>query len=64
MLPIMARMVRQPREDNSQVYSLHAPETSCIAKGTVHQQYALGRKVSIASVLGSHVVVRVVHLAQ
>jgi transposase, IS5 family len=33
MLPIMARIVSQQRGDKNKVYSLHAPETSCIAKG-------------------------------
>jgi hypothetical protein len=51
------RTVSQQRRDQSKVYSLHAPETSCIAKEEEHKQYELGSKVSIASVSGSHVVV-------
>jgi transposase, IS5 family len=57
MLPIMARMVRPQRGDQRQVYSLHEPAASCIAKGKAHKQYELGSKVSVASWSGSHVVV-------
>jgi transposase, IS5 family len=54
MLPIM---VRPQRGDQRQVYSLHEPSVSCIAKGKAHKQDALGSKVSVASWSGSHVVV-------
>jgi transposase, IS5 family len=57
MLPIMARMVRPQRGDQRQVYSLHEPAVSCIAKEKVHKQDALGSQVSVASCSGSHVVV-------
>jgi transposase, IS5 family len=57
MLPIMARMVRQKKGDQRQVYSFHEPAVSCIAKGKVHKQDALGSKVSVASWSESHVVV-------
>jgi transposase, IS5 family len=57
MLQIMARIVRQQRGDNNKVYSLHAPEVSCIAKGKVHKKYEFGSKVSVASLSGSNVVV-------
>jgi hypothetical protein len=49
MLQIMARIVRQQRGDKNKVYSLHAPEVSCIAKGKAHKKYAFGSKVSVAS---------------
>ena len=51
------RIVSQPRGDKHKVYSLHAPETSCIAKGKVHKKYELGSKVSVGSLSGSNVVV-------
>jgi IS5 family transposase len=57
LLEIMERMVSQQREDKNKVYSLHAPEVSCIAKGKVHKKYEFGSKVSVASLSGSHVVV-------
>ena len=57
MLQIMARIVSQQRGDKNKVYSLHAPETSCIAKGKAHKKYEFGSKVSVASLPGSNVVV-------
>jgi transposase, IS5 family len=57
VLQTMARVVRQQRGDNDKVYSLHAPETSCIAKGKKNKKYEFGSKVSIASLSGSNVVV-------
>jgi len=57
MLQIMERIVSQQRGDKNKVYSLHAPEVSCIAKGKVHKKYEFGSKVSVASLSGSNVVV-------
>jgi transposase, IS5 family len=42
ILPIMARMVRPQRGDQRQVYSLHEPAVSCIAKGKAPKQDVLG----------------------
>ena len=57
VVQIMERIVSQQRGDKNTVYSLHAPETSCIAKGKVYKKYELGSKVSVASLSGSNVVV-------
>lgn len=57
VLQAMDRIVGQQRGDKNKVYSLHAPETSCIAKGKAHKKYEFGSKVSIASLWGSNVVV-------
>ncbi len=57
IVQIMERIVSQQRGDKNKVYSLHAPETSCIAKGKVHKKYEFGSKVSVASLSGSNVVV-------
>jgi transposase, IS5 family len=62
MLPIMARMVHPQRGDKSQVYSLHEPAVSCIAKGKAHKKYEFDSKVSVASWSGSHVVVGITSL--
>jgi transposase, IS5 family len=62
MLSIMARMVRPQRGDKSQVYSLHEPAVSCIAKGKAHQQDEFDSQVSVASWSGSHVVVGITSL--
>ena len=63
MLQIMARIVSQQRGDKNKVYSLHAPETSCIAKGKAHKKYEFGSKVSVASLSGSNVIVGISSLA-
>jgi transposase, IS5 family len=63
MLPIIERMVRPKRGDQRQVYSLHEPEVSCIAKGKAHKQDELGSQVSVASWSGGHLVVGIVNFA-
>ena len=35
--------------DAPKIYSVHAPEVSCIAKGKAHKKYEFGNKVSVAS---------------
>jgi transposase, IS5 family len=53
-LPLMlARRVREQRQSQRgpKVYSLHAPEVECIAKGKAHRPYEFGVKVSIATTL-------------
>ena len=59
----MERVVKQQRGDSHKVYSLHAPETSCIAKGKAHKKYEFGSKVSVASLSGSNVIVGISSLA-
>lgn len=39
----------QQRHDKRKVYSVHAPEVECIAKGKVHKQYEFGVKVGLVS---------------
>ncbi len=43
------RLLNQQRTDKNKLYSLHAPEVECIAKGKVRQPYEFGVKVSIAT---------------
>lgn len=43
------RLLTQQRTDKNKLYSFHAPEVECIAKGKVRQQYEFGVKVSIAT---------------
>jgi transposase, IS5 family len=59
----MARIVSQQRGDKNKVYSLYEPAVSCIAKGKVHNKYAFGSKVSVASLSGSNVVVGITNSA-
>ncbi len=42
-------LLNQQRTDKNKLYSLHAPEVECIAKGKVRQSYEFGVKVSIAT---------------
>ena len=57
LLKLMEKAVSQERKDKNKVYSLHAPEVGCIAKGKPHKRYEFGSKMSVASVGGSNVVV-------
>jgi transposase, IS5 family len=42
------RLLQQERNDQNKLYSLHAPEVECIAKGKAHKKYEFGVKVSLA----------------
>ena len=44
-----ARLLTQQKTDKNKLYSLHAPEVECIAKGKSHRRYEFGVKVSLAS---------------
>ena len=41
-------ILTQQRKTKGKVYSLHAPEVECIAKGKAHRPYEFGVKVSLA----------------
>lgn len=43
------RLLTQKQKDKNKLYSLHAPEAECIAKGKARQPYEFGVKVSIAT---------------
>lgn len=49
ILAKVQRLLGQQRTDKNKLYSLHAPEVECIAKGKVRQPYEFGVKVSIAT---------------
>jgi IS5 family transposase len=53
LLQIATRIQTQPRKrsegDPPKLYSVHAPEVECIAKGKAHKQYEFGVKVGIVS---------------
>jgi IS5 family transposase len=48
-LQIAQDIFNQKRSDTNKVYSVHAPEVECIAKGKVHKKYEFGCKVSMVS---------------
>jgi IS5 family transposase len=41
------RILAQQPHDKNKLYSFHAPETECIAKGKVHKKYEFGVKVGV-----------------
>ena len=43
------RIFQQQRHDSRKLYSVHAPEVECIAKGKVHKKYEFGCKVALTS---------------
>lgn len=49
LLEIAKRIHAQQRHDQGKVYSVHAPEVECIAKGKAHKPYEFGVKVGVVS---------------
>lgn len=49
LLEIAGRIYAQQRRDKGKIYSVHAPEVQCIAKGKAHQRYEFGCKVRVVS---------------
>jgi IS5 family transposase len=45
---ILYKVLIQQREDSNKIYSIHEPETLCIAKGKEHKPYEFGNKSSFA----------------
>lgn len=41
------QVLKQARNTKNKIYSLHEPETACIAKGKAHKQYEFGSKVTL-----------------
>lgn len=51
------RIHQQQRHDSAKLYSLHAPEVECIAKGKAHKKYEFGCKVAVVTTNQSNWVV-------
>lgn len=49
LLNLSERILNQKRNDSNKIYSIHAPEVECIAKGKAHKKYEFGCKVSIVT---------------
>lgn len=49
LLNTVERIYEQKRKDSNKIYSLHAPEVECIAKGKANKKYEFGCKVSVAT---------------
>ena len=57
LLGIAKRIHQQQSKDRGKVYSVHAPETECIAKGKVHKRYEFGCKVVLVTTHASNWIV-------
>lgn len=51
------RIQQQQRNDANKLYSMHAPEVECIAKGKVHKRYEFGCKVVLVTTSASNWIV-------
>ncbi len=51
------RIHQQQRTDSAKLYSMHAPEVECIAKGKVHKRYEFGCKVVVVTTSQSNWIV-------
>lgn len=49
LLTIAKRIHQQQPKDTGKLYSIHAPEVECIAKGKVHKRYEFGCKVVLTT---------------
>ncbi len=49
LLSLADRLLVQERKSKNKLYSVHAPEVECIAKGKLHKKYEFGCKVSVAT---------------
>lgn len=49
LLNLAARLLSQERKSKDKLYSIHAAEVECIAKGKAHKPYEFGCKVSVVS---------------
>ena len=47
MIGLMRQVLAQKKKNKNKIYSLHAPEVACIAKGKAHKKYEFGAKVSL-----------------
>ena len=48
-LALAQRLWKQQKTDKNKLYSVHAPEVECIAKGKVSKKYEFGNKASVAT---------------
>ena len=49
LLKNAARIHTQEKNDSPKLYSVHAPEVECIAKGKAHKKYEFGCKVALVT---------------
>lgn len=59
LLANVTRIHTQEKNDSPKLYSMHAPEVECIAKGKAHKKYEFGCKVALVTTSKSNWVVGV-----
>ncbi|QEG34750.1 IS5 family transposase [Bythopirellula goksoeyrii] len=57
LLVLAHRLLAQTRDSKNKLYSVHAPEVECIAKGKAHKRYEFGCKASVATTSKSNWIV-------
>jgi transposase, IS5 family len=60
-IEIFEKVLAQKKDDKNKIYSLHALEVACIAKGKAHKKYEFGSKVSLSLTQKSNVIVAAVN---
>lgn len=49
LLALAGRLLAQKRDDKNKLYSIHEPQTECIAKGKAHRPYEFGVKAGFVT---------------
>lgn len=57
LVAMAQRLLQQTRTSKNKIYSVHAPEVECLAKGKAHKRYEFGCKASVATTSKSNWVV-------
>ena len=57
LLVLAHRLLVQARDSKNKIYSVHAPEVECLAKGKAHTRYEFGCKASVATTSKSNWIV-------
>lgn len=57
LLAMAERLHQQTRTSKNKIYSIHAPEVECLAKGKAHKRYEFGCKTSVATTSRSNWIV-------
>jgi IS5 family transposase len=57
LVALAKRLLDQTRTSKNKIYSVHAPEVECLAKGKAHKRYEFGCKTSVATTSRSNWIV-------
>jgi IS5 family transposase len=57
LVALAERLLEQTRTSKNKIYSVHAPEVECLAKGKAHKRYEFGCKTSVATTSRSNWIV-------